>query len=107
VLVGFGGIGTMALGCALFSLGMAGWMIPLSVLRRQTSHARVAWRTALYRVGVDGGLFLGPFVSGLIGAARLGALAATLAAALALVGAVLLVLTRAHRVALAPAQTPP
>jgi MFS family permease len=107
VLVGFGGIGTMALGCALFGLGMAGWMIPLSVLRRQTPHARVAWRTALYRVGVDGGLFLGPFVSGLIGAARLGALAATLAAALALVGAVLLVLTRAHRVALAPAQTPP
>jgi MFS family permease len=103
VLVGFGGIGTMALGCALFGLGMAGWMIPLSVLRRQTPHARVAWRTALYRVGVDGGLFLGPFVSGLIGAARLGALAVTLAAALAIVGAVLLVLSRAHRGALARA----
>ena len=94
-LVGFGGIGTMALGCALFGLGMAGWMIPLSVLRRQTPLTRVAWRTALYRVGVDGGLFLGPFVSGLIGAARLGALAATLAAALAVVGVAFLVATRA------------
>ena len=99
VLVGFGGIGTMALGCALFGLGMAGWMIPLSVLRRQTPHARVACRTALYRVGVDGGLFLGPFVSGLIGAGCLGALAVILATALATVGAVLLVLSRAHRVA--------
>ena len=92
-LVAFGGIETVALGCALLGLGMAGWMIPLSVLRRQTPLARVAWRTALYRVGVDGGLFLGPFVSGLVGAARLGSLAATLAAALAVVGVAFLVAT--------------
>jgi len=26
----------------------------------------VAWRTALYRVGVDAGVFLGPLVSGLL-----------------------------------------
>jgi hypothetical protein len=28
----------------------------------------VASRTALYRVGVDGGLFLGPFLAGISGA---------------------------------------
>lgn len=96
VLVGLGGIGTMALGCGLFGIGMAGWMIPLSVLRRQTPSARVAWRTALYRVGVDGGMFLGPFLSGLVGAGRLGALAAVLGLALAVVGAsiLLVLLTR-------------
>ena len=91
-LAGLGGIATMALGCAIFGIGMAGWMIPLSVLRRQTPPARVAWRTALYRVGVDGGMFLGPFLGGFVGAGRLGALAAVLGAALALVGIVLLLL---------------
>ncbi len=46
---------------------MAGWMLPLAVLRRETPPERVAWRTAVYRVGVDGGLFLGPFLAGLLG----------------------------------------
>ena len=91
VLVGFGGVGTMALGCALFGLGMAGWQIPLSVLRRQTPRELVAWRTALYRVGVDAGMFLGPFVSGLAGADQLGAVSVVLGAVLAGVGTVLLV----------------
>jgi hypothetical protein len=45
---------------------MAGWTLPLSVLRHETSPADVGWRTALYRVGVDGGIFLGPFASGLL-----------------------------------------
>ena len=94
VLVGFGGIGTMALGCALFGVGMAGWMIPLSVLRRQTPRALVAWRTALYRVGVDAGMFLGPFLSGLAGAGHLGTVAVTLGGALAVVGIVLLLIAR-------------
>lgn len=44
----------------LFGVGMAGWTLPLSVLRRETAPAEVGWRTALYRVGVDGGIFLGP-----------------------------------------------
>jgi predicted MFS family arabinose efflux permease len=90
VLVGLGGIRTVTLGCVLFGVGMSGWMIPLSVLRRQTPPARVAWRTALYRVGVDAGMFLGPFLSGLIGAAHVGALAAALGVALAGVGVLLL-----------------
>ena len=81
----------MALGCALFGLGMAGWQIPLSVLRRQTPRELVAWRTALYRVGVDAGMFLGPFVSGLAGADQLGAVSVVLGAVLAGVGTVLLV----------------
>ena len=94
VLVGFGGVGTMAVGCALFGFGMAGWQIPLSVLRRQTPRELVAWRTALYRVGVDAGMFLGPFASGLAGADRLGAVSVVLGALLAAVGAVLLVIGR-------------
>jgi MFS family permease len=94
VLVGFGGIGTMAFGCALFGLGMAGWMIPLSVLRRETPRALVAWRTALYRVGVDAGMFLGPFLSGFVGVGHLGTVAVTLGGALAAVGAVLLLVAR-------------
>jgi predicted MFS family arabinose efflux permease len=97
VLVGFGGIGTMAFGCALFGFGMAGWMIPLSVLRRQTPRALVAWRTALYRVGVDAGMFLGPFLSGLAGVGHLGTVAVTLGGVLAVVGAVLLLIARNHR----------
>jgi hypothetical protein len=68
---------------------MAGWMIPLSVLRRQTPPARVAWRTAVYRVGVDGGMFVGPLVSGFVGAGHLSGLAAVFAAALTIVGIVL------------------
>jgi predicted MFS family arabinose efflux permease len=94
VLVGFGGIGTMAVGCALFGLGMAGWMIPLSVLRRQTPRALVAWRTALYRVGVDAGMFLGPVLSGVAGVGHLGTVAVTLGAALAVVGIVFLLIAR-------------
>jgi predicted MFS family arabinose efflux permease len=96
VFVGFGDIGTMAFGCVLFGLGMAGWMIPLSVLRRQTPRALVAWRTALYRVGVDAGMFLGPFLSGFVGVDHLGAVAVGLGAALAVVGAVLLVIARSR-----------
>ena len=94
VLVGFGGIGTMAFGCALFGLGMAGWMIPLGVLRRETPRALVAWRTALYRVGVDAGMFLGPLLSGLAGVGHLGTIAVTLGGALAVVGIALLLIAR-------------
>jgi predicted MFS family arabinose efflux permease len=86
-LVSFGGPGAMAAGAALFGLGMAGWMLPLALLRRQTPAAGIAWRTALYRVGVDGGLFLGPFVCGLLGDA-----AWTLATAVAVVLVVLAII---------------
>ena len=66
-LIAFGNLAFMIAGCALFGLGMAGWVLPLSVLRRETSADQVAWRTGVYRVGVDGGLFLGPFLSGILG----------------------------------------
>jgi MFS family permease len=67
-LIGFGALPHVVVGCVAFGLGMAGWMLPVGLLRSATSASRVAWRVALYRVCVDGGMFLGPFVSGLIAA---------------------------------------
>jgi MFS family permease len=49
---------------------MAGWMLPLAVIRSVTPAERIGWLTALYRVSVDAGMFLGPFLSGLLGFAR-------------------------------------
>ena len=65
-LIGFGTLTMLAIGCALFGLGMAGWRLTVGLLRSVTPPARVAWRTALYRVSVDGGMFAGPFGSGLL-----------------------------------------
>jgi predicted MFS family arabinose efflux permease len=65
-LIAFGNLVLAAVGCVLLGLAMAGWMLPLGVLRAATSPERIAWRTAVYRVGVDGGIFLGPFLSGLV-----------------------------------------
>jgi MFS family permease len=67
-LIGFGALPHVVAGCVVFGLGMAGWMLPLGLLRSATPASRVAWRAALYRVCVDGGMFLGPFLSGLIAA---------------------------------------
>jgi MFS family permease len=88
VLTGFAGGGGLTVGTALLGLGMAGWMLPLAILRRETPPALIPWRTALYRVGVDGGLFLGPFLSGLLGP-HAWMLAAALAAVLAIVALLL------------------
>jgi MFS family permease len=93
-LVGFGTLPVVIVGCALFGLSMAGWMLPLSVLRGETSAEHIAWRTGLYRVCVDGGLFLGPFLSGLLGMHLAGYLPAVWTAALALIAMLLLVRTR-------------
>jgi MFS family permease len=82
MLIGFAPLEGVVVGAVFFGLGMAGWMIPLSVLRRETPPALVAWRTALYRVGVDGGIFLGPFIGGLVANRHL----AVVAVALALIG---------------------
>ncbi len=87
--VGFGALPVVAAGCALFGLGMAGWMLPLSLLRRETAAAQIAWRTGLYRVCVDGGIFLGPFLAGLLGARHAPVLGLGWAVALALTGALL------------------
>jgi hypothetical protein len=65
-LVAFGDLPALVIGCALFGVAMATWTLPLSVLRAETTAAAVGWRTALYRVGVDGGIFLGPFASGFL-----------------------------------------
>jgi DHA1 family solute carrier family 18 vesicular amine transporter 1/2 len=93
-LVGFGTLPVVAAGCALYGLSMAGWMLPLGVLRRETPPAHVAWRTGLYRVCVDGGLFLGPSLAGLLGAGHARILAGVWAAALTLTSLFFLVRER-------------
>jgi len=70
VLIGVGTLPLVAVGCASLGLGMAGWMLPLGVIRSVTSAERIGWLTALYRVSVDAGMFLGPFASGMLGLAR-------------------------------------
>ncbi len=82
-LIGLGALPHVVAGCVVFGLGMAGWMLPLGLLRVATPASRVAWRAALYRVCVDGGMFLGPFVSALIAARAPRLLPAILAIALA------------------------
>jgi MFS family permease len=94
-LVGFGSLPVVVVGCALFGLSMAGWMLPLGVLRQETAAEHIAWRTGLYRVCVDGGIFLGPFLSGVLGMRHAGLLPAVWTAALAVTG--LLLLARARR----------
>jgi predicted MFS family arabinose efflux permease len=103
-LVTFGGLGLATAGAAVFGLGMAGWMLPLAVLRRETPPARLAWRTALYRVGVDAGLFAGPFICGVLGT-RAALLPATLALVLATLAALLIAPDLVHRRRTSPAQS--
>jgi MFS family permease len=65
-LVAFGSFPFLVAGCLLFGVGMAAWTLPLGVLRGETPPEHIGWRTALYRVGVDGGVFLGPVLSGFL-----------------------------------------
>jgi len=95
-MVGLGPLPVVVAGCVMFGLGMAGWMLPVGLLRAATPASQVAWRTALFRVFVDGGMFLGPFASGLLGAAHARVLPAALSAALLAVGVILLLRAR-HR----------
>lgn len=67
VFVGLGPFPLFVLGSALFGLGLAGWMLPLGLIREHTPLPALGWRMGLYRVGVDAGIFLGPLVSGLLG----------------------------------------
>src|SRR3989442_15362872 len=78
--MGFGPLPLVVAGCVVFGLSMAGWMLPVGLLRAATPAAQVAWRTARFRVFVDGGMFLGPVASGLLGAAHARVLPATLSA---------------------------
>jgi MFS family permease len=94
-LIGFGGLPLAVAGSALFGFSMAGWMLPLGILRSATPPAQVAWRTALYRVSVDGGMFVGPFVAGLLSARHAGVLPGFMAVVMAAVGVALLAAGRA------------
>jgi MFS family permease len=64
--VAFGPLAIVMVGCVFFGIGLAAWMLPVALLNRDGSARLVAWRTALYRVGVDAGIFLGPVLSGLL-----------------------------------------
>jgi len=90
-MIGLGSLPVVVAGCVMFGLSMAGWMLPVGLLRTATPATQIAWRTALFRVFVDGGMFLGPFASGLLGAPHARVLPATLAAVLLTVGIALLV----------------
>ena len=103
LLIAFAPLGGVVVGAVLFGMAMAGWMIPLSVLRQSTPPALVAWRTSLYRVGVDGGMFIGPFLAGVVGGPHL----ALVVFALLVVGTWLAWGSRGRRAALQPVQYPP
>jgi len=68
--VALGTLPFFAAGCALFGFGMAGWMLPLGVIREHTDAERLGWRTGVYRLGVDAAIFLGPLICGVLGEAR-------------------------------------
>jgi hypothetical protein len=62
----------------------------VGILRSVTPPAQVAWRTALYRVSVDGGMFAGPFLSGILAARHGGVLPGVMLVVLAALGLALL-----------------
>jgi MFS family permease len=82
--VGLGSFPWFVAGCACFGFGLAGWMLPVGVIREHTRAEYLAWRMGLYRVGVDAAMFLGPFASGLLGEENAG-MFVTAVGALALV----------------------
>lgn len=57
---------------------------------------QLGWRTAIYRIAVDGGMFSGPFVSGLLAGTAPGLLPAVLVGVLLTLG-ILLSSIRPHR----------
>jgi MFS family permease len=106
-LIGFGGLPLLVTGCALFGIGMAGWTLPLALLRRATPPERIGWRTAVYRVGVDGGMFLGPFLSGLLVSVAPWLLPGVGVVALAAIGLALLGARASKGASTAPSEPPP
>jgi hypothetical protein len=65
--VGAGSYPWLVAGCVGFGLGLAGWMLPLGVVREHTPAAHLGWWTGFYRLCIDGAIFLGPVVSGALG----------------------------------------
>jgi MFS family permease len=102
-LIALGDLPLLAVGCALAGLGMAGWMLPLGVLRQESAPEQIGWRAAVYRVGVDGGMFLGPFLAGLLGAERAATVPLALGVLLAAVSGALLLVKSADRLPVATA----
>jgi predicted MFS family arabinose efflux permease len=104
-LVAFGTLPLMVVGCVLFGLAMAGWTLPLTILRAVTPPGQIAWRTALYRVAVDGGMCLGPLLSGVLTARHGAALPSVMVAVLAATGVALL--ARPRLTTASPRRPPP
>jgi MFS family permease len=88
--IGVGSLPLFVAGCAGLGAGLAGWMLPLGVIREHTPVERFAWRTGLYRLAVDSAIFAGPLLSGLLGERRAGALVAAMGAGAVVVGLFLL-----------------
>ena len=91
VLIALGAFPFVIVGCVLYGVGIAGWPLPLGLLRRETPAERIGWRTAVYRVGVDAGIFAGPFLSGVLADRAPRVLPAICATALIAIGAFLLI----------------
>ena len=62
----FGSFSWAVLGCALFGIGLAAWMLPISLLGRPSSPRAAALRVSLHRTFVDAGVFFGPLGAGLL-----------------------------------------
>ncbi|MCI0546509.1 MAG: MFS transporter [Candidatus Rokubacteria bacterium] len=88
--IGLGSFGWFVAGCIGFGVGMAGWMLPLGILRAHLPVARLAWWMGVYRVGVDGATLLGPLASGVLGERSAGWFVGAVGAVAAAVGAALL-----------------
>jgi ACS family D-galactonate transporter-like MFS transporter len=89
-LVAFAPLSVVIVGCVLFGVGLAGWILPLNLLRRETPPQRFAWRTAQYRIAIDAGMFLGPFLGGVLGEGNLWMLSAGCGASLLFLGVAIL-----------------
>jgi MFS family permease len=100
--IGLGSMDVVMVGCALLGIGLAGWMLPVALINQDASPGGASWRTALYRTGVDAGVFVGPVLSGLlIQLDVLWMLTWTTALALLVLGAML------YRLPPHPGHTPP
>lgn len=91
IAVAFGSLPIVLLGCIVFGLGLAAWMLPVSLVSAEAEPGSIAWRTALYRAAVDAGIFVGPVIGGvLLSYSLLGPFCAAIALALASLGVALL-----------------
>ena len=97
--VGVGSFPWFVAGCACFGFGLAGWMLPVGVIREHTRAEHVAWRMGLYRVGVDAAMFFGPFGSGLLGEENAGIFVSAVGGLALVVGGRLLFTSRGRRAA--------